>query len=76
MLKELRDLIKLGKTNIDECANEYSGVSLHYWKDLRCYVVIELKTGDFKPEYAGQLNFYLSAVECTSKSRCRNPCVR
>lgn len=26
-------------------------------------MVIELKTGDFKPEYAGQLNFYLSAVD-------------
>ena len=25
--------------------------------------MIELKTGEFKPEYAGQLNFYLSAVE-------------
>lgn len=30
---------------------------------MRCYVVIELKTGEFKPEYAGQLNFYLSAVD-------------
>lgn len=30
---------------------------------LRCYVVVELKNTDFKPEYAGQLNFYLSAVD-------------
>ena len=30
---------------------------------LRCYVVIELKAGGFKPEYAGKLNFYLSAVD-------------
>ena len=30
---------------------------LFYNLNLRCYVVIELKTGDFKPEYAGQLNF-------------------
>ena len=36
---------------------------LFYNLNLRCYVVIELKTGDFKPEYAGQLNFYLSAVD-------------
>lgn len=36
---------------------------LFYNINLRCYVVIELKTGDFKPEYAGQLNFYLSAVD-------------
>lgn len=36
---------------------------LFYHLKLRCYVVIELKGGDFKPEYAGQLNFYLSAVD-------------
>lgn len=36
---------------------------LFYHLHLRCYVVIELKGGDFKPEYAGQLNFYLSAVD-------------
>ena len=32
---------------------------LFYHTRLRCYVVIELKTGKFKPEYAGKLNFYL-----------------
>ncbi len=36
---------------------------LFYHLRLRCYVVIELKGGDFKPEYAGKLNFYLSAVD-------------
>ena len=36
---------------------------LFYNLNLRSYVVIEFKTGDFKPEYAGQLNFYLSAVD-------------
>ena len=36
---------------------------LFYNLNLRCYVVIELKAGDFKPEYVGQLNFYLSAVD-------------
>lgn len=36
---------------------------LFYHLTLRCYVVIELKTGKFKPEYAGKLNFYLSAVD-------------
>lgn len=30
---------------------------------LRCFVVIELKTGAFQPEYAGKMNFYLSAVD-------------
>ncbi|TWH60309.1 putative nuclease of restriction endonuclease-like (RecB) superfamily [Desulfitobacterium sp. LBE] len=40
---------------------------LFYNLKLRCYVVIELKTGDFKPEYAGKLNFYLSAVDSKLK---------
>ena len=41
---------------------------LFYNLNLRCYVVIELKTGEFKPDYAGQLNFYLSAVDGILKS--------
>lgn len=36
---------------------------LFYHLKLRCYVVVELKTGDFKPEYAGKLSFYLTAVD-------------
>jgi predicted nuclease of restriction endonuclease-like (RecB) superfamily len=36
---------------------------LFYHLKLRCYVVIELKVDEFKPEYAGKLNFYLSAVD-------------
>lgn len=41
---------------------------LFYNLNLRCYVVIELKTGEFKPEYVGQLNFYLSAVDGVLKN--------
>jgi len=36
---------------------------LFYHLKLRCYVVIELKRGDFKPEYAGKMNFYCSVVD-------------
>lgn len=36
---------------------------LFYHLRLRCYVVIEFKTGSFKPEFAGKMNFYLSAVD-------------
>jgi len=36
---------------------------LFYHVRLHCYFVIELKMGSFKPEYAGKLNFYLSAVD-------------
>lgn len=48
---------------------------LFYNLNLRCYVVIELKTGDFKPEYAGQLNFYLSAVDGILKKNYDNPSI-
>lgn len=36
---------------------------LFYHLKLRCYVVIELKRGDFKPEYAGKMSFYCSVVD-------------
>ena len=36
---------------------------LFYHLKLRCFVVIELKIEDFKPEFAGKMNFYLSAVD-------------
>jgi hypothetical protein len=48
---------------------------LFYHLKLKCYVVIELKTGDFKPEYAGRLNFYLSAVDSQIKSKEHNPTI-
>jgi len=36
---------------------------LFYHLKLRCYIVIDLKTTGFKPEYAGKMNFYLLAVD-------------
>lgn len=48
---------------------------LFYNINLRSYVVIELKTGDFKPEYVGQLNFYLSAVDGILKKDTDNPSI-
>ncbi len=48
---------------------------LFYNLNLRSYVVIELKTGEFKPEYAGQLNFYLSAVDGQLKKDTDNPTI-
>ena len=48
---------------------------LFYHLHLRAYVVIELKTGEFKPEYAGQLNFYLSAVDALLKREEDHPSI-
>ncbi len=36
---------------------------LFYHLKLRCYVVIDLKRGDFKPEFSGKMNFYCSVVD-------------
>ena len=41
---------------------------LFYHTRLKCYVVVELKAHAFKPEHAGQLNFYLSAVDAQIKA--------
>ena len=42
---------------------------LFYNTKLRCYVAIDLKTGEFKPEQAGKMNFYLSALDDLESSR-------
>lgn len=41
---------------------------LFYHTRLKCYVVVELKATAFKPEHAGQLNFYLTAVDAQLKT--------
>lgn len=48
---------------------------LFYNLKLRCYVVIELKRGDFRPEYAGKLNFYISAVDDLLRTEADNPTI-
>ncbi len=48
---------------------------LFYHLKLRCYVVLELKANKFKPEHAGKLNFYLSAVDDILKHRSDNPTI-
>lgn len=42
---------------------------LFYHVKLHCYVVVELKTEKFKPDFAGQLNFYVTAVNHDLKSQ-------
>jgi len=48
---------------------------LFYHLELKCYIVIELKSGKFKPEFAGKLNFYLSAVDSLLKKESDNPTI-
>jgi predicted nuclease of restriction endonuclease-like (RecB) superfamily len=78
-----KTIMELG-TGFAYCGNEYhlsvGGEDffidlLFYNTKLRCYVVIELKTGKFKPEYAGKLNFYLSAIDDIVKHELDNPTI-
>ncbi|MCW3788081.1 DUF1016 domain-containing protein [Plebeiibacterium sediminum] len=48
---------------------------LFYHTKLRCYVVVQLKAKSFKPEYAGKLSFYLSAVDDKLKTDADNPTI-
>ncbi len=48
---------------------------LFYHIRLKCYVVVELKAGAFKPEHAGKLNFYLAAVDAQIKAEDDKPTI-
>ena len=68
-------LLELGKGfafvgrqyKIEVSEKDYFIDMLFYHIELRCFIVIELKSGRFKPEFAGKLNFYLSAVDTQLK---------
>lgn len=49
--------------------NDYYIDLLFYHLVLRCYIVVELKVQEFKPEYIGQLGFYVIAVDKTLKKK-------
>jgi len=48
---------------------------LFYNTKLHCYVVFELKMGEFKPEYTGKVNFYLSALDSQLKTEYDEPSI-
>ena len=48
---------------------------LFYHLKLRCYIVAELKTGKFIPEYASKLNFYLNAIDDLLKHATDQPSI-
>lgn len=81
MLEKIRDvLLELGKGfsfvgnqyKISTESNDYYIDLLFYHLELRCYIVVELKTGEFKPEYIGQIGFYVTAVNETLKKEYDN----
>ena len=76
-------LLELGKGfafigrqyHIEIDGDDYYLDLLFYHITLRCFCVIELKNTAFKPEYAGKLNFYLSAVDDLLKQSTDNPSI-
>ncbi len=76
-------LLELGKGfafigrqyHLEIADNDYYIDLLFYHVKLKCYVVIELKNTKFIPEYAGKMNFYLSAVDSTIKDENDNPTI-
>jgi predicted nuclease of restriction endonuclease-like (RecB) superfamily len=59
----------IGKQHkLDIAGDEFFIDLLFYHVKLHCYVVVELKSVKFKPEFAGKLNFYVSAVDGILKS--------
>ena len=55
--------------------NEFYIDLLFYNYILHCFVAIDLKTGQFVPEYAGKMNFYLSVLDDKVKSEIDNPSI-
>lgn len=60
---------------LDVGGDEFFIDLLFYHLKLRCYVVIELKAGKFKPEHLGQLGFYLTAVDRQIKTEHDGPTI-
>lgn len=72
LMRHMRDfLLELGvgfafvgtQYRLEVGDHEFFVDMLFYHLRLRCYVVVELKAVPFKPEFAGKLNFYISAVD-------------
>lgn len=61
--------------NIEVAGQDFYIDLLFYHLKLRCFVVIELKNKDFKPEYAGKMNFYLSAIDDIVKHESDQPSI-
>ena len=81
MIERIKDLLlEFGKGfsfvgnqyKISTELNDYYIDLLFYHLELRCYIVVELKNTSFKPEYIGQLNFYVTAVNKTIKKESDN----
>jgi len=84
LVERIKDtLLELGKGfsfvgnqyKVTDGETDYFIDMLFYHLELRCYIVVELKTEKFKPEYTGQLAFYMSAIDNTLRKEVDNPTI-
>ena len=84
MLEKIKNiLLELGKGfsfvgnqyRISTRENDYYIDLLFYHLILHCYIVVELKNTDFKPEYLGQLQFYVTATDEILRKEFDNPTI-
>ena len=54
---------------------EYLIDLLFFHRKLKCMVAVDLKTGEFKPEYAGKMQFYLTALDELARVEGENPSI-
>lgn len=61
--------------NLEVDGNDYFLDLLFFNYHLDCFVVFELKVGEFRPEFAGKLNFYINTVDEKIKSKAHKPTI-
>ena len=84
LIRHMRDfLLELGtgfafvgnQHRLDVSGDEFFIDLLFYHVKLKCYVVIEIKTTEFKPEYSGKLNFYINVVDDQLRDETDHPTI-
>lgn len=71
-----RDFLFMGEEYRIQVGNsDFKTDLLFFHRGLQCLVVVELKADKFKPEYLGQLNFYLEALDKDVKKEHENPSI-
>ena len=84
MVNKIRDvLVEFGygfafmgnQYRIQTETKEYFIDLLFYHRILKCLIAVELKVGDFKPEYAGKMNFYLNILDEYVREEGENPSI-
>ncbi len=74
LIHKIREFIG-SQYRIEIDGEEYFIDLVLYHRKLKCLMAVELKIGKFKPEYAGKMQFYLSALDDTIKLEDENPSI-